>query len=319
MRVRFWGTRGSLPSPIGNGAIRDKLRQALLAASGRSFGSPAEADAFIDRELPFAVRGTFGGNSSCVQIDGGSSEHVLCDLGTGARLFGNHMLATHGPAKGQVYNVILSHLHWDHIMGFPFFTPAYIPGNTIRIHGCHAALREAIEKQHCHPCFPVEFRALGAKIEFVTLEPGKRYEIAGLGVVPIRQNHTSDSFGYRFDRGGKTVVYSTDCEHKFETLDASYPFVDFFRDVDLLIFDAMYSLADTMSVKEDWGHSSNMVAVELAQMAGAKHLMMFHHEPIYDDAMIASILEETRRYAEISRPGSTLEISSAYDGLEIEV
>jgi phosphoribosyl 1,2-cyclic phosphodiesterase len=244
---------------------------------------------------------------------------VLCDLGSGARVFGNRMLATYGPGKPQVYNVFLPHVHWDHIMGFPFFTPAYIPGNTIRLHGCHRVMREAFERQQSDPCFPVDFRKLGAKIEFVELAPGRRYDVAGFAVSAIEQNHYGDSFGYRFERDGKAVVYSTDCEHKFETLDASYPFIPFFRDADLLIFDAMYSLADTISLKEDWGHSSNIVAVELAQMAGVKQLAMYHHEPVYDDRMIATILEETRRYEEISRTGAALAVISAYDGLTIEL
>lgn len=319
IRVRFWGTRGSLPAPLGAAQMRAKLREALLAARGRSFDGPAAAEAFIDRELPFSIAGTYGGNSSCVQIAGGGSEYVVCDLGSGVRELGNHMLATHGPGKGQVYNVFLSHVHWDHIMGFPFFTPAYIPGNTIRIHGCHRSMLEAFQRQQSDPCFPVDFRKLGAKIEFVELEAGGTYDIAGFRVQTILQNHHGDSYGYRFSRDGKTVVYSTDCEHKFETLGAEYPFVDFYRDADLLIFDAMYSLAENISVKEDWGHSSNMVAVELAHLASVKHLMMYHHEPAYDDGMIAMILEETRRYEEISRPAAPLKVSSAYDGLEIEL
>ena len=126
------------------------------------------------------------------------------------------------------------------------------------------------------------------------------------------------SAGYRFGRGGKTIVYSTDCEHK-DTLDASYRFVEFFRDADVLIFDAMYSLADSISVKEDWGHSSNIVAVELAQLARVKRLVLFHHEPIFDDGMIEGILKETRRFEEVSRDDHAVEVISAYDGLELTV
>ena len=91
----------------------------------------------------------------------------------------------------------------------------------------------------------------------------------------ILQNHGGDSYAYRFEKAGKSVVYSTDCEHKFEILDENYPFVEFYRNADLLIFDAMYSLADQISVKEDWGHSNNMVAVELAQLARVKHLVLY--------------------------------------------
>jgi phosphoribosyl 1,2-cyclic phosphodiesterase len=319
MLLRFWGTRGSLPAPLNYHAVRTKIRAAVLAARGRRLDGPEAIDHFIDQELPFSVRGTYGGNSSCVEIGSGGDEYVTCDLGSGAREFGNNVLATHGPGRPHRFNVFLSHLHWDHIMGFPFFTPAYIPGNVIRIHGCHKVMWEAFQRQQSNPCFPVDFRSLGATIEFVEIEPGHTLETAGLHVRPFLQNHAGESYGYRFSKAGKTVVYSTDCEHKFEVLDERYPFVEFFRGADVLIFDAMYSLADQMSVKEDWGHSSNIVAVELAQLAGVKHLVLYHHEPIYDDAMLETILGETRRYAEISRPGHRLTITSAYDGLEIVV
>src|SRR5262249_25393294 len=156
----------------------------------------------------------------------------------------------------------------DHIQGLPFFVPAYVPGNVIRIHGCHAAMREAFQRQQSPPCFPVDFQSLGATIEFVELEPGATRDVGGLSVQSLAQHHGGESYGYRFSQAGKTVVYSTDSEHKFEFLDDRYPFVEFFHDADVLIFDAMYSLADQVSVKEDWGHSSNLIAVELALAAG---------------------------------------------------
>src|SRR5260370_37379571 len=189
----------------------------------------------------------------------------------------------------------------------------------MRIEGCKKAMRDVFIRQQSDPCFPNDFRSLGAAIEFVELEPGRTYEIDGLSVTPIRQNHPSDSYGFRFSKNGKSMVYSTDSEHKFDVLTENYPFVEFFRDADLLIFDAQYSLADQISVKEDWGHSSNMIAVELAQLAHVKHLVLYHHEPIYDDPMIARILPETRRCDEISRSGDELTITSAYDGLDIPV
>jgi phosphoribosyl 1,2-cyclic phosphodiesterase len=317
MLIRFWGTRGSLPAPLGRNAVRHKLREALLAANGRRFDDAAAVDRFLDEDLAFAVSGTYGGNSSCVEIAGAGDEYVLCDLGSGVREFGIRVLQEKGPQRPCRYNVFMSHVHWDHIMGFPFFTPAYIPGNVIRIYGCHTVIREAFERQQADPCFPVDFRKLGATIEFVEIEPGRDYDIGELSVRAILQNHHGDSYGYRFAHAGKTVVYSTDCEHKFQVLDDSYPFVEFYREADLLIFDAMYSLAESISVKEDWGHSSNMVAVELAQLAGVKHLVLYHHEPMFDDRTIETILGETRRYEEISRQGDPLTITSAYDGLEI--
>jgi anti-anti-sigma factor len=316
--VRFWGTRGSLSAPLSEAGVRAKIRQALLAACDRGLADAEAIDAFIDRELPFSVRGTFGGNTSCVQI-GGGDDYLLCDLGTGVREFGNQVIAEHGPARPHCFNIFLSHVHWDHIMGFPFFAPAYIAGNRIRIHGCHKTLREAMMRQQSAPCFPVSFGSLPATIEFIELEPGLEYRVGGFSVTAIRQSHEGESYGYRFSRGGKSIVYSTDCEHKDTVLDENYPFVDFFRDADLLIFDAMYSLAEAVSVKEDWGHSSNIVAVELAQLATVKQLVLYHHEPAYDDASIERVLRETMRYEEISRNGHRVEVISAYDGLELTI
>ena len=319
LRVCFWGTRGSLPAPLREQAVRAKIRDSLLAARGQALDTEQAIDAFIDSRLPFSVRGTFGGNTSCVEIITGGDEHVICDLGTGVREFGNHVLREYGPGRKQCFNIFLSHPHWDHIMGFPFFAPAYIPGNRIRIYGCHDGLSEALHAQHSAPWFPVDFHELASTIEFITLEPERTYEIAGLSVTCIRQLHTDHSYGYRFSRGGKSIVYSTDCEHKYSTLDESYPFVAFYRNADVLIFDAMYSLGDAISVKEDWGHSSNVVAVELAHAARVKRLVLFHHEPAYDDRMIEEVFAETVRFEEISRPGHTVEVISAYDGLDLEL
>jgi phosphoribosyl 1,2-cyclic phosphodiesterase len=319
MKAIFWGTRGSLPTPLSAKGVREKIVAALVKAAGRRLDTPGQAAAFCDAELSFAESGTFGGNSACVQIDTGEPEYLLCDLGSGAREFAVGAVARHGPGAPQTYHVLVSHVHWDHIMGFPFFVPAFIPGNRIRIYSCHAKLEEALRGQSSAPCFPVEFDALAAKIEFVALEPGRPYPIGGATVTGKAQYHGGDSYGYRIEKDGKIIVYTTDSEHKMEDVAAVEDFVAFLRGADLVIFDAMYSLADAMSLKEDWGHSSNVVGVELCQMAEARHLCLFHHEPIFDDARIAQILEETIRFEEITRAGQRLRISSAYDGLVIEV
>ena len=317
MRVRFWGTRGSIPIAMTSEALQKKLVAALTRAAGRTLRTPAEIESFV-AELEFPIGHTFGGNSSCVQLDIGTDDYMLCDLGSGARGFGNHVLATRD-GKPAVYHVFMSHTHWDHIMGFPFFMPAYVPGNRIRIYGCHAWLEEAFRRQHGAPSFPVEFGQLGADVQFVRLEPDRSYDVAGLRVTPKLQHHTGDSYGYRFEHGGRIVVYSTDSEHKLDDPAETRTFAAFFRDADLVIFDAQYSLADATSLKEDWGHSSNVVGVELCQLARAKHLCLFHHEPTFDDARLATLLAETRRFEEITRTDHPVRVTAAWDGLEIEL
>jgi phosphoribosyl 1,2-cyclic phosphodiesterase len=320
MKARIWGARGSLPVALNHKQIRAKLVAALQGAIGRNLDNADKIASYIDNDLGFDVRGTYGGNSSCVEVEvwdpETTKEHVILDMGSGLRPLGGAKLARYGAGNPQTYHVFMSHLHWDHIMGFPFFTPAYIPGNHIIIYGCHATLEEAFRRQQEPISFPVGFHQLGAKIEFRQMEPGVPLEINGLRVTAKLQLHAGDSYGYRLEHGGRAMIYSTDSEHKLDNAAERVAFVDFFRDADLVIFDAMYSLADSISVKADWGHSSNVVGVELCQLAGVHKLCLFHHEPIYDDAQIARVLAETRRYAEITGE-APLEIVSAYDGMEI--
>jgi phosphoribosyl 1,2-cyclic phosphodiesterase len=315
--VRFWGTRGSLPVALDASGVRAKIVAALRGAAGRDLGSDEAIDAYVDA-LPFDVRATFGGNTSCVEMITGEAEHVVCDLGSGLRPFGSAMLAQHGASSPQTYHLFVSHLHWDHIMGLPFFGPAYIPGNRLVFYGGHDTLESALRRQMEPPSFPVPFGTFGASIEFVHLAPDVMHHVAGMRVQLKRQHHAGDSSGYRFEKNGRVVIYSTDSEHKLAEPDERPAFAEFFRGADLVIFDAMYSLAEATSVKADWGHSSNIVGVELCQAARAKELCLFHHEPALDDAALAKMLAETRRFEEITRGSATpLRISTAYDGLEI--
>ena len=319
MRVRFWGTRGSIPVALTSADIRYKIEQALALAIAKGVDTPEKLQNFIEHDLDFSISHTYGGHSPCVEIETGRAEFLVCDMGSGARAFGNRIMSRHDSGPPPVINVIMSHLHWDHIMGFPFFAPAYVPGALIRIHGCHDVLERAFRLQQSAPCFPVDFSRLSAVVEFVQLRAGTSYDIAGFKVTAKLQRHTGDSYGYRLERDGKIVVYSTDSEHKLEDPRETRGFVDFFRNADLVIFDAMYSLLDAVSVKEDWGHSSNIVGVEMAQLANVKHLCMFHHEPSFDDHRIESVLNETLRFEKLTRTQQPLRITAAHDGMEIDL
>jgi len=165
----------------------------------------------------------------------------------------------------------------------------------------------------------VDFSFLRADIEFVYLEPDRRHSAAGLNVTTMLQRHAGDSYGYRFEAGGRSLIYTTDSEHKLDDPMETESYAAFFRGADVVVFDAMYSLADAVSIRADWGHSSNVVGVELCQLAGARHLVLFHHEPAYSDQAIDAVLADTRRLEEITRTGQPLRISAAYDGMEIEL
>ncbi len=204
-------------------------------------------------------------------------------------------------------------------MGFPFFTPAFIPGNKIRIHGCHTQMEDSFRRQNASPNFPVDFSNLGADIEFVFLQPDETYELNGFRITPKLQLHGDDSYGYRFEKDGKVTVYSTDSEHKLEDEEQHDAFIDFFHSADLVIFDAMYSLADSVTMKADWGHSSNIMGIELCHKANVKTLCFFHHESMHSDEQIHQLLLDSRRYEELVRLEHKLEIISAYDGLNVQL
>ncbi|MFT5440776.1 MAG: phosphoribosyl 1,2-cyclic phosphodiesterase, partial [Alphaproteobacteria bacterium] len=199
----------------------------------------------------------------------------------------------------------------------PFFGPAFDPGSTINVFGGHDEMETALRRQQEKISFPVPFDFLNAKFTFTTLTPGESYDIAGCTVQLIDQFHHNDSYGYRFECDGKSAVYSTDSEHKSEHAEDDEAFVSFFRQADLVIFDTMYTLADAVTMKEDWGHSSNVAAVDLCHRAGAKRLAMYHHEPVNNDETMLGIHQETIRYEELMRQDSSLDVLCAYDGLEV--
>ncbi len=318
MEVKFWGTRGSIPVWLNSLEIRAKIHSVLEKAVNKGLEPGDDIDDYLDREIPFCERGTYGTNTSCVEI-GDEDAFILCDAGTGIRSFGEHIMRLKPEKRPKEFHIFLSHLHWDHIQGFPFFIPALIPGNKVTLYGCHPDIEKAFRLQQSAPYFPLEFDRLGSETHFETLSPERTTEIAGFRVTPKQQNHPGMSFGYRFERAGKTVVYATDAEHKKEIEQGFSPFAAFFHQADLLIFDAQYTYAEACTVKEDWGHSNNVVAVEIALRAGVKHLVLFHQDPARSDAELDSLLDDTRKLAGLLGEKQDLKVTVAWDGLIVNI
>jgi len=318
MIVRFWGTRGVLPVAATAAQVRTKVANALLAANGLDLRSREDIARFIDENLTFAERATFGGATSCVEIEDGKDAFFICDMGSGLREFGLDALSRRPGVRGGKYNIFLSHLHWDHIMGLPFFLPASDPNAQIVIHSCHSDAEQALRRQQAEISFHRPFEEWAADFHFITMETGRDYVIDGLTVSAIAQDHPGASFGYRFaDGAGRSAVYSADCEHNIDDMYQEDAFVAFFAGADLVIADTMYSLAATSSTKENRGHSSNLVAIDLCRQAKAKRLALFHHDPLHDDAEIQQLHDDSIRYERLSRDGAPLEVLCAYDGLEL--
>jgi phosphoribosyl 1,2-cyclic phosphodiesterase len=315
MQVKFWGCRGSLPSSYKSETAENAIRFALTKAISVGLNQNTDLDGFI-QSLPFGVKSTYGTNTPCVEIIGGS-EIIICDAGSGIRDLGKSLASTRNQ-KPKVINLLMSHLHWDHIQGFPFFIPAYMQGTSIKIWGCHAELEDAFVKQQSIPFFPVSLKDMGGNISFHIIDTDDEIEIGGIKINVLKQPHPGMSYGYSFRAAGKKIVYSTDVEHTEDFENEQNPFIRFYKDADILIIDGQFNLADHLHTKQNWGHSSNLIAIEMAVQATAKKLCLFHSDHLLDDMQLDKFLADSVRYKEIYDPNSTMEILLAYDGMLLD-
>ena len=285
MKAIIWGSCGSLPSPTSSATIRQKVKNAIWASRELEFASIEAVDAYLET-LPHSAHGTYKANTTCVQIEAGTKEYIICDAGTGLRDFSLSLGKNAPPAT---YHIFISHLHWDHIQGFPFFAPAYQSGNRIIFHGFHQTTESAIRAQMDAPCFPVPYEAMQAEIEFDIQEDGAHFAVGDVHVATSKQQHPGDSWGYSFEQGEKRIIFSSDSEHGTEAREEGYPFVDFLQNADVLIFDGQYTFEEASEEKLNWGHSDHITAVELAARAKVRQLIVSHHEPGYSDSKIEEI------------------------------
>ncbi len=292
MRVRFWGTRGSIPAP------------------GPSTNH-------------------FGGNTACVELTTPEGARLVLDCGTGARLLGDQLLARNsGPVSATI---LLTHTHWDHIQGLPFFAPLFVPNNHFKIYGpagAERSLRDILAGQMEHNYFPVALSQLAAEIGYQDLREGV-HEIEGLQVRAQPMNHTSRALGYRIESNGHSICYLGDHEPYYEGIwregaapgrmesireEGDRRHAAFMQGADIAIHDAQYT-PEEYETKRSWGHSTYPYAVRLAMLAGVRRLFLTHHDPSHDDAFVREI--ESRARALATHSNSPLEVTCAYEGCEI--
>jgi phosphoribosyl 1,2-cyclic phosphodiesterase len=316
MIVRFWGVRGSVPTPMGAQQLKEKIMWALKGASDRDIMDERAVEHYVEG-LPRHMKETYGGNTSCVELHSEDTT-IIFDAGSGIRLLGLHLMdGRFGQGAGTAH-LFLSHTHWDHIQGFPFFLPAHIPGNRIIIYSPHPDVKKRFSMQQNPSYFPVPLKTFQADIEFVSLSEGQNVAIGHVDVTNIKLNHPGESFGYRVRKQDASFVYATDTEFTNLSKSDMEKYIGFFSRAKVLVFDSQYTLRDALE-KEDWGHSSSLTGADMAHDAGVETLVLFHHEPTYDDNTLRDILQRTRKYAELQESDHTCKVIMAYEGLELVV
>jgi phosphoribosyl 1,2-cyclic phosphodiesterase/DNA-binding response OmpR family regulator len=287
VRVQFWGTRGSIAKP-GSSTAR------------------------------------YGGNTSCTEVRTALGTLVIVDCGTGAHALGQKLVSA--GAKVSRGHILISHTHWDHIQGIPFFAPLFVPGNEWDIYGPKGlgqSLREALAGQMQYTYFPVTLDQFGATVRYHDLVEGS-FEIDEIRVSTYYLNHPALTLGYRIEADGVAVVYC--CDHEphspilatgqGEVTGQDRRYAAFINGADLLIHDAQYT-AEEYSAKVGWGHSSIEYAVKIGQHAGVHRIALTHHDPLRDDEAIDRALESVK--ARLRENASRMEIFAAAEGQIVEL
>ena len=235
----------------------------------------------------------YGGNTSCIEVTNGTNRLIL-DAGTGLRALGQDMMKANVTAA----TLLLTHTHWDHICGFPFFTPFYLPGREFRVMAGHLAdkggIRGVLASQMATPTFPVPLAALRAQMDYIDFHSGDTLPdlYPGLMVRTAPLNHPDGATGYRMEWEGKVVCYVTDIEHKPGETDMRV--VELIKDADLVIYDCTYTDEEFPS-KVGWGHSTWQEGIRICRMAGARQLAIFHHNPDHTDPIMADIEAQAKK------------------------
>lgn len=314
--VQFYGVRGSIPTPLVSADVTEKLDAALALATPEDLADEDARRTFING-LPTHIKGSIGGNSSCVRVDI-DDQILIFDAGTGIRVLGLDLLqGPFGKGEGEAH-LIFSHTHWDHIMGLPFFGPLYIPGNKFKICGVHGDLPDRLKGQQKFQYFPISFETYSSDIQFVDLSKENKLQVGDAVVTWREQYHPGKSFAYRIDHLGQSVVYATDAEYKDQSPEGLKETAEFFKGADVAIFDSQYTLVECLE-KEDWGHSSTFIGIKLALQAGVKHMIFFHHEPTYSDFRLMKILESSREFLDMIAPFNPLKLQLAMEGLTLDI
>jgi phosphoribosyl 1,2-cyclic phosphodiesterase len=313
VRIHFWGVRGSLPAPLLPSQLKSKISAVLERLTPEDIKTPENRERFLSN-LPPWLFGTVGGNTPCVTVSCESLRDIIIfDAGSGLREYG--IVIPEESPKRDRFHIFFSHFHWDHLQGLPFFNPAYDPSVTMHFYSPMKNLETVLHGQMTSPYFPVHMESMSSKKCFHQLTEPVQFE--NFMIFYKKMNHPGDSYSYKVTERERSFIFATDTELSTNDFQKTEENSRYFENADCIVLDSQYTLGEAIE-KYNWGHSAFSLAVDFAANWGIKRLILFHHDPTYDDRKLFNILQSARWYTE--RMGiKGVEISLAMEGLEIEV
>ena len=318
MKVHFWGVRGSIPTPLTPLQIQNRVAAVVQRITATDIRDADSRERFL-ASLPKWLFGTVGGNTSCVELETSQGETIILDAGSGLRELSLNLNERPSSPKGKTFHLFLSHFHWDHLQGLPFFTQAFNPANRIVFYSVNPDVRNILSRQMESPFFPVPFEGPGgfrAQMEFVQLKDSdKGISIGDTRIDWYPMDHPGGCVAYRFEDAGKVFIYATDTELHRENFVKNDANTKFFKQADAVVMDSQYTMDEALK-KEGCGHSSFSMTVDFALNWECKKLVLFHHEPTYSDKKLFSVLQSASWYSGYNAKG-TLQIEIAREGMEL--
>jgi phosphoribosyl 1,2-cyclic phosphodiesterase len=326
LKIKLFGCRGSLPSPRNPAALYNKIK--ILLDKFNEFKKDDKTDNPVENFLDqFDVSevGGFGGNT--ISIDVKSEKcNLIIDAGSGIRELGyEYMQGACGKGEGE-FNVFLTHFHWDHLIGLPFFIPLYIKGNKINFYAVQPDLADNIKSLFKKPFFPVTFDQLPSDINFHILPPREKLNLGDIKITPYQLDHPDPCWGFKLENDGKVFSHCVDSECSRMSRKDLGDDLPLYQNVDLLLFDAQYSMNE-ITMRINWGHSAAPIGLDIALREGVKKIVFMHHDPAASDERILEARKETENYLKVltkqkkrlKEKVPEIEWVFAYEGMEIEL
>jgi phosphoribosyl 1,2-cyclic phosphodiesterase len=314
MIVKFWGVRGSIPVPMTNSQLHRKISAVVQRIKPEDLKSPESREKFM-ASLPDYIFSIIGGNTTCLEVRLDDDNIIIFDAGTGIRELGLSLARNKDHVRH--YHIFFTHFHWDHLQGLPFFSPpVYDKRCKITFYSPISKLKEYLLRQMEVPYFPITMDFFDASVDFVKI-PEQGVMIGNSRIIARPVKHPGGCNSYKVIENGKSMIFSTDTELREGDFEKNKKNIDFYKDTDLIVLDTQYTLDEAIE-KYDWGHSSFSLGVEFAAEWKIGKLVMFHHEPLYEDKKLFDILDKARWYAGHLYHHKP-EVLIAKEGLEIKV